>query len=277
MVLKADATLKAAVGMSTGNASSSLARLENYSSIREALISTKVYMQRKEKADRELAEYNRKKAEYEKKESGKETEKKEKPKRPARFRSSPASDVLAQVLRKKIPLQVEAHRVTDILNVLRLADEFGFTLILDKCTEGYLIADEIAKRKVPVIVGPVSTSFVDMPRLEYRNHNMSNAAILSKRGVKAALGVSGRDGASSKFITLAAAMATANGMDKGAALRAITLTPAEMLGVADRIGSLQVGKDADLVILNGHPLDIRTRVEMVMIEGRVVFERKSQQ
>ena len=277
MVLKADATLKAAVGMSTGNTTSSLARLENYSSIREALIATKVYMQRKEKADRELAEYNRKKAEYEKKESGKETEKKEKPKRPAKFRASPASDVLAQVLRKEIPLQVEAHRVTDILNVLRLADEFGFTLILDKCTEGYLIADEIARRKVSVIIGPVSISFVDMPRLEYRNHDMSNAAILSKRGVKAALGVSGRDGASSKFVTLAAAIATANGMDKGAALRAITLTPAEMLGVADRIGSLEVGKDADLVILNGHPLDTRTRVEMVMIEGKVVFERKSQQ
>jgi imidazolonepropionase-like amidohydrolase len=66
-------------------------------------------------------------------------------------------------------------------------------------------------------------------------------------------------------------------MDKNAALRAITLTPAEMFGVADRIGSLQVGKDADLVILNGHPLDARTQVEMVMIEGRVVFERKSQQ
>jgi imidazolonepropionase-like amidohydrolase len=274
MVLKANATLKAAVGVSTGNISSSLARLEHYSSIREALIATKVYMQRKEKADRELAEYNRKQAEYEKKYSGKETEKKEKPKRPAKFRANPASDVLAQVLRKKIPLQVEAHRVTDILNVLRLADEFGFTLILDKCTEGYLITNEIARRKVPVIVGPVSTSFVDMPRLEYRNHDMSNAAILSKKGVKAALGVSGRDGASSKFIILAAAIAAANGMDKAAALRAITLTPAEMLGVADRIGSLQVGKDADLVILNGHPLDARTRVEMVMIEGRVVFERK---
>jgi imidazolonepropionase-like amidohydrolase len=277
MVLKADATLKAAVGLSKNNTSSSLARLENYSSIREALIATKVYMQRKEKADREMAEYKRKKAEYEKKEIGKETGKKEKPKRPSKFRSSPGSDVLAQVLRKEIPLQVEAHRVTDILNVLRLADEFGFTLILDKCTEGYLIANEIARRKVPVIVGPVSTSFVDIPRLEYRNHNMSNAAILSKKGVKAALGVSGRDGTSSKFITLAAAMAAANGMDKDAALRAITLTPAEILGVASRIGSLQVGKDADLVILNGPPLDIRSRVEMVMIEGRVVFERKSQQ
>jgi imidazolonepropionase-like amidohydrolase len=276
MVLKADATLKAAVGVSTGNTSSSLVRLEHYSSIREALIATKVYMQRKEKADREMAEYKRKRAEYEKKEIGKEPAKKEKPKRPAKFRTSPGSDVLAQVLRKEIPLQVEAHRVTDILNVLRLADEFGFTLILDKCTEGYLIADEIARRKVPVIVGPVSTSFVNMPRLEYRKHNISNAAILLKKGVKTALGVSGRDGASSKFITLAAAMATANGMDKDAALRAITLTPAEMLGVAGRIGSLQVGKDADLVILNGPPLDIRSRVEMVMIEGRVVFDRKSQ-
>jgi len=276
MVLKADATVKAAVGVSAGNSSSSLARLEHYSSIREALIAAKLYMQRKEKADREMAEYNRKKAEYKKKEGEKEPEKKEKPKRPAKFRTNPGSDVLVRILRKEIPLQVEAHRVTDIINVLRLADEFGFTLILDKCTEGYLIADEIARRKVPVIVGPVSTSFVDIPRLEYRNHNMSNAAILSKKGVKTALGVSGRDGASSKFITLAAAMAAANGMDKDAALRAITLTPAELLGVADRIGSLQVGKDADLVILNGPPLDIRSRVEMVMIEGKVVFDRKSQ-
>jgi len=276
IVLKADATVKAAVGVSTANTSSSLARLEHYSSIREALIAAKLYMQRKEKADREMAEYNRKKAEYKKKEGEKEPEKKEKPKRPAKFRTNPGSDVLVRILRKEIPLQVEAHRVTDIINVLRLADEFGFTLILDKCTEGYLIADEIARRKVPVIVGPVSTSFVDIPRLEYRNHNMSNAAILSKKGVKTALGVSGRDGASSKFITLAAAMAAANGMDKDAALRAITLTPAELLGVADRIGSLQVGKDADLVILNGPPLDIRSRVEMVMIEGKVVFDRKSQ-
>lgn len=277
MVLKAEATLKATVGMSRGNASSSLARLGHYSSIREALIATKVYMQRKEKYERELAEYNRKKAEYEKKEIGKETEKKEKPKRPARFRSNPANDVLAQVLRKEIPLQIEAHRVVDILNALRLADEFGFSLILDKCTEGYLIADEISRRKVPVIVGPVSTSFVDMPRLEYRKHDMSNAAVLSKKGIKAALSVSGRDGASSKFITLAAALAAANGMNKDAALRAITLTPAEILGVADRIGSLEVGKDADVVILSGHPLDTLTQVEMVLIEGKIVFERKSQQ
>ena len=140
-----------------------------------------------------------------------------------------------------------------------------------------MVAEEIARRKATVILGPVSTSFVDMPILEYRNHDIRNAAILSEKGIKLALGVSGRDGASSKFITLAAAMAVANGMDRDMALRAVTLTPAEILGVADRIGSLEVGKDADIVILSGHPLDSLSRVEMVLIEGKTVFERKDQQ
>jgi imidazolonepropionase-like amidohydrolase len=286
MVLKTDVAVKAAIGFSSNNQSSSLRRLEHYSSIREALIATQAYMQKKRKYEQELAEYKKKKADKQKKddeqEKGKKDDeqekgKKEKPKRPAKPKRNPTYEILAKVLRKEIPLQIEAHRVDDILNALRLADEFDFTLILDKCTEGYMITDEIARRKVPVIVGPVSTSFVDMPKLEYRNHDMRNAAILSKEGVQLALGVSGRDGASSKFIALAAAMAVANGMDKDIALRAITLTPAEILGVADRIGSLEVGKDADIVILSGHPLDTFTQVEMVLIEGKTVYERKTAQ
>ena len=275
MVLKTDVAVKAAIGFSSNNQSSSLRRLEHYSSIREALIATQAYMQKKRKYEQELAEYKKKKADKQKKDDEQEKGKKEKPKRPAKPKRNPTYEILAKVLRKEIPLQIEAHRVDDILNALRLADEFDFTLILDKCTEGYMIADEIARRKVPVIVGPVSTSFVDMPKLEYRNHDMRNAAILSKEGIQLALGVSGPDGASSKFIALAAAMAVANGMDKNIALRAITLTPAEILGVADRIGSLEVGKDADIVILSGHPLDTFTQVEMVLIEGKTVYERKT--
>lgn len=236
-------------------------------------------MQEKRKYEQELAKYKKGKAEQDKQKKDDEQEKgkKEKPKRPAKPKRNSTYEILAKVLRKEISLQIEAHRVDDILNALRLADEFDFTLILDKCTEGYMITDEIARRKVPVIVGPVSTSLVDMPKLEYRNHDMRNAAILSKEGVKLALGVSGRDGASSKFIALAAAMAVANGMDKDIALRAITLTPAEILGVADRIGSLEAGKDADIVILSGHPLDTFTQVEMVLIEGKTVYERKTAQ
>jgi len=277
MLLKGYVAVKAAIGVSSNNQSSSLGRLANYSSIREALLETKIYMHNREKHARQMAEYNEKKAEYDKKKETRPAEKIDKPKRPARFRPNPTREVLAKVLSKEVPLQIEAHRVTDILNALRLADEFGFTLILDKCTEGYLVAEEIARRKAPVILGPVSTSFVDMPILEYRNHDIRNAAILSEKGIKLALGVSGRDGASSKFITLAAAMAVANGMDRDMALRAVTLTPAEILGVADRIGSLQVGKDADIVILSGHPLDTFSHVEMVLIEGKTVFERKDQQ
>ncbi len=277
MLLKRDIAVKAAIGVSSNNESSSLGRLADYSSIREALLETKIYMHNKEKHEREQAEYNKKKAEYDKKKETRPAEKTEKPKRPARFRPNPTREVLAKVLSKEIPLQIEVHRVTDILNALRLADEFGFTLILDKCTEGYQVAKEIARSKATVILGPVTTSLIDMPRLEYRNHDVRNAAILSEKGVKLALGVSGRDGASSKFVAMTAAMAVANGMDRGLALRAVTLTPAEILGVADRIGSLQVGKDADIVILSGHPLDSLSQIEMVLIEGKTVFERKGQQ
>ena len=285
MALKVDAAVKLAIGRSPTNQSSSLMRLEQYSSIREALIETQAYIQQKRKYEQELAEYTKKKAEQEKQKQASEKpevsapgeEKKEKPKRPTKPKSNPTYEILAKVLRKEIPLQIEAHRVDDILNALRLADEFGFSLILDRCTEGYLIAGEIARRKVPVIIGPASTSFTGMPKLEYRNHDVRNAAILSKSGVKVALGVSGRDGASSKFIASAAAIATANGMDRDAALRAITLTPAEILGVANRIGSLEAGKDADIIILSGHPLDTSTKVEMVLIDGKTVYERKAAQ
>ncbi|MCP4455049.1 MAG: amidohydrolase family protein, partial [Planctomycetes bacterium] len=91
------------------------------------------------------------------------------------------------------------------------------------------------------------------------------------------LGTCARAGLDSKFLASAAGMAVAQGMDRDAALRAITLTPAQILGVADRIGSLEAGKEADLVICSGHPLDTSTQVEQVMIQGKVVYERKATQ
>jgi len=281
MALKTDVAVKGAIGISRNNQSSSLTRLENYSSIREALLQTQTYLQQKRKYQQELAEYEKKKAQ--KKEQAKDDqqaekddtalrESKDKPTRPAKPRLNPSYEILAKVLSKEIPLQIEAHRVDDILNAMRLADEFDLCLILDKCTEGYKIADKIASRKVPVIAGPISTSFLDAPALEYRNHDIRNAVILSNKGVQVALGVAGRNGASSKFIALAAAMAVATGMDRHTALRAITLTPAEIFGVAERIGSLEVGKDADMVVFSSHPLDTFAQVEMVLIEGKIVYE-----
>jgi len=284
LVLKADAAVRASLGLSAGNQSSSLARLDDYASLRETLIEAQAYAQRHRRYRQDLAEYEKKKAEQEKEEKEKKEKKageaskpkdSEELKRPDKPASNPTHEILAKVLDKEIPLQVEAHRVSDILNALRLAEEFKFSLILDGCTEGYLIAGEIARRKVPVVAGPVSTSFVWMPRLEYRSHSPENAAILAAKGIQTAIGVCGRDGLSSKFITLAAAMATANGMDRDAALRAITLTPAEIFGVADRIGSIDVGKRADLVVMTGHPFDAGSQVEVVLIGGKVVYERKT--
>jgi len=282
LVLKADAAVKANLGVSLNNQSSSLARLNDYADLRETLIETQAYMQRKRRYEQDLAEYEKKKGETgkeDKKEGKKEdiAAKEKKPqdlKRPDKPATDPAHEILGKVLDRKIPLEITAHRMQDILNALRLAEEFQFSLILDECTEGYLVAEEIARRKVPVIAGPVSTSFAEVPQVEYRNHDPRNAGILSAKGVQTAIGVGGRDGLSSKFIVTAAGLAVANGMDKDAALRAVTLTPAEILGVADRIGSLDAGKDADIVVMTGPPFDTASQVVTVLIEGKVVYERK---
>jgi imidazolonepropionase-like amidohydrolase len=283
LVLKADAAVRANLGVSLNNQSSSLARLNDYANLRETLIETQAYMQRKRRYEQDLAEYEKKR----KAEQGKDDKKEEKKedaaarekkpqdlKRPDKPGTDPAHEILGKVLDKKIPLQITAHRVQDILNAMRLAEEFQFSLILDGCTEGYLVAEEIARRKVPVIAGPVSTSFAGVPQVDYRNHDPRNAGILADKGVQTAIGVGGRDGLSSKFIATAAGLAVANGMDKDAALRAITLTPAEILGVADRIGSLDAGKDADILIMTGPPLDTASQVVTVLIEGKIVYERK---
>jgi imidazolonepropionase-like amidohydrolase len=280
MVLKPNVAIKGTIGLSHDGHSSSLDRLADFAALREAFVETQTYLREKRRYEQDLAEYEKKKAETkkeQKKDENPQKAKKDLPARPAKYKINPGRETLAQVLAGELPVQIEAHRAEDILNALRLADEFHLRLILDRCTEGYRVADEIARRGVPVIAGPPSRSFVSPPTLEYRDQDARNAAFLSAQGVKVALGVGGRDGASSKFVGLVAALAVAGGMEKGLALRAVTLTPAEILGVADRIGSLDVGKDADIVILSGPPLQTSSQVEMVLIEGKIVYGRKASQ
>jgi len=273
LVLKQGTILRGAIGKSSNGRTASLTRLEDYANLRETLIATQAYMQRKRQYEQDLAKY--KKQQAEKKDGEKKDEKQDEIKRPPTPLPDPAYAVLERVLAKKMPLQIEAHRAGDIRNALDLAEEFGFRLVLEGCTEGYTMAEEIARAKVPVVVGPISTSFTDMPQLEYRNHSPSNAGILATAGIQTALGVAGRDGLSSKFLPLAAASAVAGGMDEDAALRAVTLTPAEIFGVADRIGSLDEGKDADIVILTAHPFETTSQIERVLIQGKTLYERKS--
>jgi len=272
MLLKPDVTVKAALGLSRNNRSSSLERLAQYASLREAFIAAQRYLKRWEKYEHALAEYKKEKA---KAKAEKPPPSKKPLKRPSEPFRDPSHEILVKLLRKQIPLQIEVHRVDDIRHALRLAEEFEFSVILDKCTEGHRMTQEIAKAKVPVIAGPASVSMASTRALDYQHHDPANAAHLAGQGIQLALGSCARTGLDSKFLAAGAARAVAQGMDRDMALRAITLTPAQILGVAERIGSLDEGKDADIVICSGHPLDSSTQIEKVLIQGKVVYERKA--
>ena len=161
------------------------------------------------------------------------------------------------------------------MTALRLVDEFKFKAVLIGCAEGFLVAGEIAKRGIPVIVGPLG---IGPKRVETMEVTIANAAILAKAGVKVVL--EAEEGAlgigALEELPLAAALAVKGGLDRDSALRAITLTAAEVLGVADRIGSLEAGKDADVVVFDGDPFDYRTRVKAVLLGGQVLtFDKQA--
>lgn len=176
-------------------------------------------------------------------------------------------EALAQVLLGKLPAHIHCHRADDIMTALRIADEFGIEkLVLIHATEGYKVADLLAERGVPCVVGPILFS---RTKYELRGMNPKNPALLSQAGVKVAIQTDQRSAV--KYILFDAALAVREGMDEGEALKAITLYPAEILGISDRVGSLAPGKDADLVVLSDHPFHVaKSRVELVLIQGQVV-------
>jgi len=172
---------------------------------------------------------------------------------------------LANLLEGKLQAFIECHRADDIRTALRLVDEFGFRAVLVGVTEGYRLAEEIAERGLPVVVGPMG---VGSKRIETMNVKIENAALLVKAGVKVAISAENAYGVGTQEeLALAAALAVKGGLDRGAALRAVTLAAAEILGVGCRVGSLEPGKDADIVIFTGDPFHYRTRVARVFIDG----------
>ena len=191
--------------------------------------------------------------------------------RPAK--PDPARDVLARALDRKLPVRIAASRAFDIESALRLADEFKLAVTFEEAEESYRYVDELAKRKTPVALRPTFQSgrvwASDGSELRY-----GTFAALAKAGVPTAL-LTGGSGEDESLLAMAA-FAVRYGATREQALRAITLTPAEMLGVADRVGTLEKGKDADFAVLTGDPLDLTSRVERVVVNGRTAYERKSQ-
>ena len=180
-------------------------------------------------------------------------------------------EALARVLRREIPWRQHCHRADDIATALRLAAEFGYDLVLDHCTEGYLLVDKIAAAGVPVVTGPLITA---RSKVELRNRTLANPGILAAAGITVAIATD-HPVVPVHLLILQAALAVREGMDRDAALRAVTINPAKIMRVADRIGSLVPGKDADLVIWSGDPFDLMSRAEVAYIAGREVYRYDS--
>lgn len=182
------------------------------------------------------------------------------------------SEALTRVLEREIPWRQHAHRADDIATALRLAEEFGYQLVLDHGTESYLIADRVAAAGVPVLYGPL---IVSRSKVEVRHRTPKAPGILTAAGVKVSI-ITDHPVVPIEFLVHQAALAVKHGMAPEDALRAITLHPAEVLGIDDRLGSLAVGKDADLVLWEGDPLDVRNRSLRVWQEGREVMHRDAE-
>ncbi|SHK48703.1 amidohydrolase family protein [Rhodothermus profundi] len=178
-------------------------------------------------------------------------------------------ETLVRVLDGEIPLMITAQQVPEIMAALRLQREFGFRLILDGAAEAYLVLDEIKKAGVPVILHPTMVR----PRGETVNATLETAARLYEAGIPFAF-QSGFESyvPKTRVVLFEAAMAVANGLPRMAALEALTIQAARILGIADRVGSLEPGKDADLVLFDGDPFEYTTHVCGVIIEGELVHQ-----
>ena len=179
-------------------------------------------------------------------------------------------EALGPVVRGELPLIVNVNRASDILAVLRFASEQKIRIILEGAAEGWMVAQEIARANVPVITNPLT----NLPSFDALGITLENAARLHAAGVTVAF--ASFDTHNSRNLKQFAGNAVAYGMPFDAALRAITLTPARIFGIADRYGSIEPGKDADLVIWSGDPLELMTAVERVFIRGREIpdFDRQ---
>lgn len=184
------------------------------------------------------------------------------------FERDPTHEVLVRVLDRELPWSQHCHRADDIATAMRLAEEFGYRLIVNHATEGFLIADALAERNIPCVVGPMLTT---RSKVELRARTIANPGLLAKAGVLVAI-ITDHPVVPIHFLVHQATFAVKEGMDREDALRAITVNPAKIMGLDDRVGSLAVGKDGDVVIWDGDPLDVMSRALQVFVRGVAVYE-----
>lgn len=247
MILREDLAMKIAFGENpkrvyNSQGKSPITRMAVAAILRENLIKAKNYADKKDRAKGDLdkfPEYNIK------------------------------MEALERVIRKEIPLKAHVHRSDDILTAIRIAKEFDLNLTLDHCTEGHLIKEHLAKDKIPAIVGP---SLSNRSKIELRNRSFETPSILHNEGIKIAI-MTDAPVIPIEYLSLCAGLAVKSGLDEMEALRAITINPAEIIGIDDRVGSLEIGKDADIVVFSSNPLeDIGSKTVLTMIDGKVIYK-----
>ncbi|MEG6566799.1 amidohydrolase [Thermoanaerobacterium saccharolyticum] len=178
-------------------------------------------------------------------------------------------EVLVKVLKREIPLKAHAHRADDIFTALRIAKEFNVDITIDHCTEGHLIADYLVEENAKVIVGP---SLSERSKVELANLTFKTPGILSKAGLDVAI-MTDHPVIPLNYLPVCAGLAVREGMDEMEALKAITINPAKIVGIDDRVGSIEKGKDADIAVFDGNPIEIKTKTKFVFINGQLVFKR----
>jgi imidazolonepropionase-like amidohydrolase len=175
-------------------------------------------------------------------------------------------EILSGALTRKLPVHAHCHRADDIITAIRIADEFNLKLVLIHATEGHKIADFIARKNIPAVIGP---SFAGREKVELREISFKTPGILSRAGVKVCL--QSDTYPPLRYFQAILCMAIKEGMDRDEALRAVTVNPANVLGIDKRVGSIESGKDADLVVWSSTPTDFYSRVLMTFINGERVY------
>lgn len=176
-------------------------------------------------------------------------------------------EALIPVLQRKLQVHFHAHRADDIFTAMRLGREFHLDYVIIHGTDGYLITDDLAGEDVPVLSGPI---LCDRSKPELKNLTPACPSMLQKQGVRIAI-VTDHPVVPIQYLPLSAALAVREGLEREEALRAITINPARICHIEDRVGSLEPGKDADFSFFRDDPLQISTKPEMVFVSGRRVF------
>ncbi len=177
-------------------------------------------------------------------------------------------EALIPVLKREIPLKAHAHRCDDIMTAIRIAKEFDLKITIEHCTEGHLIVDELKAAGVPAAVGPTLSN---ASKLELLNKSWTTPGILASAGIPVSI-ITDAPVIPQQYLPLCAGLAVKAGMDPFQALQAITINPARHIGVEDRVGSLEAGKDADIVLADGDPLISDTVIKYVFVNGKLLVK-----